>query len=264
MTLLHLLLIFGAGFIGGMMNSIAGGGTLVTFPTLIWHGLSAIEANATNAFALWPGSLSAAWGYRHELRKTERRFFWLILPSLSGGLLGAVLLRLTPEKTFARMVPFLILFATLLFMAQEPVQRWLRTRREAKEQLQPAPEQATRSSRWLIGATIFQLLAATYGGYFGAGMGIVMLANLGLVGLTDIHQMNGLKNVFGFIINFIAALYFVYAGLVHWPESLVMMTGAIIGGYSSAGVARRMGRDFARRAVIAIGLLLAVLLLFRH
>lgn len=262
MTPLHILLIFGAGFIGGMLNSIAGGGTLVTFPMLIWHGLPAIEANATNTFALWPGSVSAAWGYRHELRKAERRFFWLIIPSLSGGLLGAILLRLTPEKTFARMVPFLILVATVLFMVQEPVQRWLRQRREVNEQ--PLPEQSGYSSRWLIGAMFFQLLAATYGGYFGAGMGIMMLANLGLVGLTDIHQMNGLKNVFAFIINFIAAVYFAYAGLVHWPESLVMMAGAIIGGYSSVGVARKLGREFARRAVIAIGILLAVVMLFRQ
>ncbi|HZS07408.1 MAG TPA: sulfite exporter TauE/SafE family protein [Blastocatellia bacterium] len=265
MTPLHSLLIFVAGFIGGMMNSIAGGGTLITFPLLVWHGLSPINANATNTFALWPGSLGGAWGYRHELKKSERPFFVLIIPSLLGGLLGAILLRLTPEQVFARMVPFLILFATLLFMVQGPVQRWLRRKQNAGGQAgQHQPQNPVISGKWLIGASFFQLLAATYGGYFGAGMGIVMLANLGLIGMTDIHQMNGLKNIFGSIINFVAAMYFIRAGLVNWPEAVVMMAGAIIGGYSSAGVARRMGREFARRAVIVIGFVLAGLLLVRR
>jgi hypothetical protein len=254
----QLLVIFSSGFIGGMMNAVAGGGTLVTFPTLLWQGLPPINANATNAFALWPGSLSGAWGFRAELRQCERRFFLLIAPSLIGGLSGAMLLWLTPEKLFARLAPFLILFATLLFMAQEPVQKWLR-RRLASDQ----PRHAL-TGRWLIQAVFFQLLAATYGGYFGAGMGIVMLANLGLVGMTDIHQMNGLKNLLGALINLIAALWFVKAGIVHWPEAMVMMTGAIFGGYCSAGVARRLGREFARRTVIVIGLLIALSMLIRQ
>lgn len=244
------------------MNSIAGGGTLVTFPTLLWHGLSPINANATNTFALWPGALSAVWGYRAEMRNLERRYLWLLLPSLAGGLLGAVLLRLTPEKLFSRMVPFLILFATLLFMAQSPVQKWLRRQGAGTETA--TPDHHSSSGHWLSIALVVQFLTAVYGGYFGAGMGIVMLASLGLIGMTDIHQMNGLKNLFGLIINFIAAMYFVYSGLIHWPETMVMMSGAIVGGYYSAGVARRLGRQFARRAVIAIGLLLTVLLLFRQ
>lgn len=263
MSLLHILLIFGSGFIGGMMNAVAGGGTLVTFPTLIWHGVPPISANATNTFALWPGGLSGAWGFRRELSRCERRYFWLIAPSLAGGLLGAILLRLTPEKIFERMVPFLILFATVLFMVQGPVQRWLR--RGQDDQGQAQPHEARRASwRWLAWAMFFQLLAATYGGYFGAGMGIVMLANLGLIGMTDIHQMNGLKNLLGLFINLTAAIYFAKAGLVRWPETLVMMVGAIIGGYCSAGVARRMGREFARRAVIVIGFVVALLLLIRR
>lgn len=261
MNSLHIVLIFGSGFIGGMMNAVAGGGTLVTFPTLIWQGLSPISANATNTFALWPGSLSGAWGFRHEIRHSPRWYFALLVPSIIGGLIGAMLLRLTPEKTFERMVPLLILFATLLFMIQGPVQRWLRGRRG--EPRPDKPPRAEASRRWMWQAMIFQLLAATYGGYFGAGMGIVMLANLGLIGLTDIHEMNGLKNLFGFVINFIAALYFMKAGLVVWPETFLMMAGATLGGYCSAGVARRLGREYARGAVIVIGFAIALAMLLK-
>lgn len=251
MTLLHALLLWLAAFVGGMLNSIAGGGTLVSFPALLWHGVAPIEANATNALALWPGSLTSAWGYRAEIRSGGRRYLILILPSLVGALLGAVLLRKTPAPLFARLVPFLILFATLLFAVQGPLQRWLQRRGAAVH-------------RGIAGAVCMQFAAATYGGYFGAGMGIVMLANLSLLGLTDIHQMNGLKNIFGFVINFAAALYFIQAGLVHWPEALVMMAGALAGGYASTGVARRLGRDFARRAVIVIGLVITISLFVRR
>jgi len=251
MTLLHAILLWLAAFAGGMLNSIAGGGTLVSFPALLWHGIAPIEANATNALALWPGSLTSAWGYRAEIRGGGRRYLVLMIPSLVGALLGAVLLRRTPAPLFAHLVPFLILFATLLFAVQSPLQRWLR-------------RPGSPPHMGLPGAVGFQFAAATYGGYFGAGMGIVMLANLALIGLTDIHQMNGLKNIFGFVINFAAALYFIHAGLVHWPEALVMMAGALAGGYASTGVARRLGREFARRAVIVIGLVIAISLFVRR
>jgi len=251
MTPLHALLLWFAAFVGGMLNSIAGGGTLVSFPALLWHGVPPIQANATNALALWPGSLTSAWGYRAEIRSGGRRYLILIAPSLVGALLGAMLLRQTPAPLFARLVPFLILFATALFALQGPIQRRLR-------------RPGSTPQRALPGAVCYQLAAATYGGYFGAGMGIVMLANLAFIGLTDIHQMNGLKNIFGFVINFVAALYFVHAGLVHWPEALVMMTGALAGGYASTGVARHLGREFARRAVIVIGLVMAISLFVRR
>ena len=251
MTPLHALLLWLAAFVGGMLNSIAGGGTLVSFPALLWHGVPPIQANATNALALWPGSLTSAWGYRAEIRSGGRRYLILIAPSLVGALLGAMLLSQTPAPLFARLVPFLILFATALFALQGPMQRRLR-------------RPGSPPQRALPGAVCYQLVAATYGGYFGAGMGIVMLANLAFIGLTDIHQMNGLKNIFGFVINFVAALYFVHAGLVHWPEALVMMMGALAGGYASTGVARHLGREFARRAVIVIGLVMAISLFVRR
>ncbi|MFN0124275.1 MAG: sulfite exporter TauE/SafE family protein [Blastocatellia bacterium] len=261
MNLLHLGIIFGAGCLAGIMNSIAGGGTLITFPALVWHGLPPVTANATNSFALWPGSLSAAWGYRHELGPGEKKYLRLLVPSLAGAIIGAILLRMTPDRLFARIIPFLVLLATLLFMAQEPMQRWLRSRRA--EPPQTSVTDTAPTTRWTIQAWLAQFLTGIYGGYFGAGMGIIMLATLGMIGLTDIHKMNSVKNILGFCINFSAGLWLAYAGLVRWPEALVMMAGAIIGGYFSAGVAQRLGRQFARRAVIVIGFLLFALLLFK-
>src|SRR5438477_2989908 len=226
MTLWQGLLIFGAAMLAGMMNSVAGGGTLLTFPSLIWLGLSPINANATSTVALWPGLLGAIWGYRREMRQTEGRFFALMIPSVIGGLVGAVLLKRTPQTTFAALVPFLILFATILFMFQETVQRWLRSREKTRPRA---------ASHWLIGAALFQFLVAVYGGYFGAGIGILMLAALGLLGLTDIHQMNGLKTFFAICINLVAAIYFMCRGPVSWWDAVVMSAGAVAGGYGGAG-----------------------------
>lgn len=239
---------FGAAFLAGAINSVAGGGTLVSFPTLIWLGLNSVTANATSTVAIWPGTVGSIWGYRRELRRAEPRFRILIVPSLIGGLAGALLLRWTPTPTFDRMVPYLILFATLLFMAQETVQRLLNT----------ADQTGHRGTRWLIGALLFQLAVGIYGGYFGAGIGILMLAALSIMGLTDIHEMNSLKVVFGGSINGIAAVYFVWAGMVYWPDVLIMAVGAIAGGYGGAGMARRVGGTTVRRIVIVIGFGMAI------
>ena len=239
---------FGAAFLAGAINSVAGGGTLVSFPTLIWLGLGSVTANATSTVAIWPGAVGSGWGYRRELQKAAPRFRVLIVPSLVGGLTGALLLRWTPAATFDHMVPWLILFATLLFMAQETVQRMLKT----------ADVSGHRSTRWLVGAMLFQLAVGIYGGYFGAGIGILMLAALSILGLTDIHEMNSLKVVFGGSINGIAAAYFVWAGMVYWPDVLIMAVGAVAGGYGGAGAARRVGRTTVRRVVIAIGFGMAI------
>jgi uncharacterized membrane protein YfcA len=251
--IVHLLIAFAVALVAGMINSVAGGGTLLTFPTLIWLGLNSITANATSTVAIWPGSLGGMWGYRRELRTAPPRLLALTVPSLIGGLAGAVLLQWTPSRLFDRLVPFLVLFATLLFMLQEPVQRLLKTTGERRQ----------ASSTWLIGALFFQLLVGLYGGYFGAGIGIMMLAALSILGLTDIHQMNGLKNFFALCINGIAALYFIRAGMVYWPDVLVMAAGAIIGGYGGAGAARKLGRTVVRRIVIAIGFAMTVSLLLK-
>jgi uncharacterized membrane protein YfcA len=247
-TLWRAVVAFAAAFLAGAINSVAGGGTLVSFPALIWLGLNSVTANATSTVAIWPGTVGSIWGYRRELRDAEARFRILIVPSLIGGLTGALLLRWTPARTFDRMVPFLILFATFLFMAQEAVQRVLKT----------ADTASHRSTKWLVGALLFQLAVGIYGGYFGAGIGILMLAALSILGLKDIHEMNSLKVVFGGSINGIAAAYFIWARMVYWPDVLIMAAGAIAGGYGGAGLARKLGQNAVRGIVIAIGLGMAV------
>jgi uncharacterized membrane protein YfcA len=255
MTFLQGSLLFGSAMAAGMVNSAAGGGTLLTFPSLIWAGHSPIIANATSTVALVPGTWSSMWGYRRELENTPRRFFVLVITSLIGGILGAALLNRTPPAVFAALVPFLILFATILFLAQEPIQRLLRTSDATQHPV---------TRQWLIGTAFYQFLIAVYGGYFGAGIGILMLAALGLMGLSNIHQMNGLKNIFGSSINAVAALYFIIVGLVNWPAALLMAAGAIIGGYGAPGLARRLGQKFVRRTVVVIGLAMTISLFFKQ
>ncbi|HET9831352.1 MAG TPA: sulfite exporter TauE/SafE family protein [Vicinamibacterales bacterium] len=250
----HELLAFGAAFLAGAINSVAGGGTLVSFPALIWLGLPSTTANATSTVAIWPGSLGGMLGFRDNLRGMDRRMYALIVPSLIGGISGAILLRMTPTSVFDRLVPLLILFATCLFMAQDAVQRMLKI---------GTRDGAPRSANWYAGALAFQLVVGLYGGYFGAGLGIMMLAALSIIGLTDIHQMNGLKNLLALCINGVAALYFVWKGMVYWPDVIVMAIGAIAGGVGGAGVAKRLGRVAVRRVVVAVGLVMAVKLMLR-
>jgi uncharacterized membrane protein YfcA len=258
MSLWQAPLVFLAAFVAGMMNSVAGGGTLVTFPTLIWMGIDPINANVTCTVALWPGSLGAMVGFRRELGDSRRWMLALAAPSIIGGLIGARLLLLTPSPLFASIVPYLILFATILFAVGEPITRRLRAGSYHR------PVSISQQGRaWWIGAIVFQLFVAVYGGYFGAGMGFLMLAALGLMGLTDIHQMNGLKSFLVVCINIVAATYFILSGRVEWPYALVMVVGAIAGGYGGAGLARKLGRRFVRIAVIVIGFGMAVSLLFR-
>ena len=252
-SLLQGILLFASAFVAGMINSIAGGGTLLTFPTLIWLGLDAKEANATSTVALWPGLIGGLWGFRRELDESRPLLLGLGITSLVGGALGALLLIWTPSETFARLVPFLIFFATILFMAQEPITRWLR--------LETASADRRRS--WWTGAILFQFCAAIYGGYFGAGNGILMLSALGLLGISDIHRANGLKNFLALTLNSAAVVAFAVTGLVSWPKALLMASGAMLGGYYGATMARRLGRTFVRRAVVGIGLTIGCLMLWR-
>lgn len=252
-SLLQGIILFASAFVAGMINSIAGGGTLLTFPTLVWLGLDAKEANATSTVALWPGLIGGLYGFRRELEKSRPLLVRLGITSLVGGAVGAWLLIRTPAQTFARLVPFLIFFATLLFMAQEPITRRL--------QLETTPDE--RRGGWWTGAILFQFCAALYGGYFGAGNGILMLSALGLLGISDIHRANGLKNFLALTLNSAAVVAFAASGLVSWPKAFVMAAGAIMGGYYGAAVARRLGRRFVRRAVILIGLTIGCLMLWQ-
>jgi uncharacterized membrane protein YfcA len=233
----------------GIMNAMAGGGTILTYPTLLFLGESAITANATSTVALWPGALASMYGYRREVAEHKDWLKTLFLPSLAGGALGAVLLLLTPVEAFERLAPFLILFATVLFMLQGVVSRWTGT------------AHGGRTRGRLVLSWLFQFGVSVYGGYFGAGIGILMLAVLGFLGLSDIHAANGIKNFFGMCINGVAAVYFIVRGAVAWPAAVVMIVGAIAGGYAGARFARRIGRERARVAVVVIGFTVALLLL---
>jgi uncharacterized protein len=237
--------------VAGVINSIAGGGTLISFPALVWVGRDAILANATNAAALWPGSFAGMLGFRRDLAKVRRWLLLLTLPSLAGGALGAILLLHTATRTFERLVPWLILGATLLLAFQEIITS--RFNLVARAHQDP-------TVGWIIFVFIFQLLVGLYGGYFGAGMGILMLAALGLIGLTDLHQMNGLKNLLGICINGIAAIYFALSGAVIWLDAIIMAIAAILGGFAGAKLAHRLGRKFVRVAVVIIGLCMTVAL----
>jgi hypothetical protein len=245
-----LIIVFAAAFSAGAINSIAGGGTLLSFPALVSMGRDPIIANATNAVALWPGSLAAMVGFRRELRSAEPTAFALLLPSVAGGVLGAWLLLRTPSPTFAAIVPWLILFATFMFAFQERIGGVLGGRGVPGTM-----------RKWLLGACGFQLLVATYGGYFGAGMGIVMLAALGLLGVRDIYAANGLKNLFAVATNGVAAVYFALSGAVDWRDAAVMTVAAVAGGFGGAAMARRAGRRIVERAVVVIGLTAAVAML---
>src|SRR5213080_2491222 len=198
MPFIHAAAMVVAAFFAGVVNSIAGGGTLLTFPVLIWLGLDPKVANATSTVALWPGLFGGLFGYRREMNDSSLILMRLGAISVIGGGLGAWLLIVTPSPTFARLVPFLILFATILFMLQGPVNRWLRL---------PSPNAGSQKSWWTI-AIIVQFFSAIYGGYFGAGNGIWMLAAMGLLGLHDIHRSDGIKNFLGIFINFVAVVSF--------------------------------------------------------
>ncbi|HEV7684435.1 MAG TPA: sulfite exporter TauE/SafE family protein, partial [Pyrinomonadaceae bacterium] len=233
--------------------SIAGGGTLITFPVLIWLGLDPKVANATSTVALWPGLFGGLFGYRRELENSSTILFRLGLTSIVGGGVGAWMLIWTPALTFARLVPFLILFATILFMVQGSINRRLR--------LQPAVAEPQAS--WWLGAIVFQFFSAAYGGYFGAGNGILMLAAMGILGLHDINRANGIKNFLGICINSIAVLSFSLMGLVAWPDALLMAGAALMGGYFGARMAVRVNQTTVRRAIVIIGFVITFVMLWK-
>lgn len=249
---MHQLLVFLAACAGGAINSVAGGGTLLTVPTLIWLGVPALNANATSTVALWPGSLSGAWGFRQEMRQADPRVYALVVPSLIGGLTGAILLTVTPPDLFEQLIPVLILFATFLFMAQDRLQRRFNL-----------TAMHNARSHWLSWTMLFQLMVGIYGGYFGAGIGILMLAALGLMGHTDIHQMNGLKNLLAVAINGIAIIYLLFTDLIRWDDALLMAVGASVGALIGAGTARRAGQAPVRHLVVVVGLVMALSMFVR-
>ena len=229
---------------GGAINAVAGGGTLVTFPALLFFGTPPIVANATSTLALVIGTSGGIYGYRKHLDPV-RPWLWRFAPvSVAGGLIGAILLTRTSNQTFSKLVPFLILFATLLFLAQGTFRRFANLDGQAAH---------GEKHRAIGGAILFQLAVAIYGGYFGAGIGILMLASLGFIGLSNIHEMNTLKTILASLINLVAAGWFILAGLVHWPKAGVMTAGALLGYFLGSHYAQRIPQQRVRQIITVIG-----------
>jgi uncharacterized protein len=218
------ILLFGAALLGGLLNSVAGGGMFIIFPALVFTGVPSIVANASSTVAVIPGVLASAWAYRHDFRSLESfPFATMLIVSIAGGIAGALLLLHTPQRTFDFIIPWLLLLATLLFIFG------LRIAPELKRVVH-------------IGATtvvIIQFFISIYGGYFGGAIGIMMLATWTVFGLTDIHMMNANRTLLGAAANIVATVLFVKAHVVWWPQTLVMLVGTIIGGYAGAHWARR-------------------------
>jgi uncharacterized membrane protein YfcA len=272
MTATQVVIMLAAAAAGGLMNALAGGGTIVTFPTLVFLGLPAIRANATSTVALLPGMAASMAGYGKEVATHKEWLKTLLLPSIVGGAIGSVLLLVTPEKVFANLAPLLVLFATLLFMWQGYLARRPRRRLgeagaggevPAADDGDDPPSLRQSRGRWTA-AILFQFAISIYGGYFGAAIGILMLAVLGFLGLTNIFAMNGLKNFFGLCINGVAAIYFILRGAVIWPVALLMMAGSIAGGYGGARLAQQIGKEKARTAVVVIGLVVTAILFWQR
>jgi hypothetical protein len=240
----------------GVINAVAGGGTLLTFPTLLAFGTSPVVANATSTLALVIGTSGGMVGNRQHLQAIKP-WLWRFLPvSLFGGLIGSALLTHTSNQTFGKLVPFLILFATLLFLAQGVVRRFAGSQRD-----EPAAGQPVR--RWSA-AVFFQFLVSIYGGYFGAGIGILMLATLGFVGMRNIYEMNTLKTILGSLLNLVAAVWFIGAGLIDWPRAAVMTVGAVAGYFLGAHYSQRISPARVRQLITAIGFIISGVTFYRE
>lgn len=245
--------LFIAAMLAGGINSVAGGGTLVSFPALVAFGVPTINANATNTSSLWPGSVSGAFAYARDTERDGKLVWTLLIPSALGSLAGAFALVATPEETFRRVVPFLVLFATLLFAFKDVYAKL--TRREVD----------IEHVSWLgrVWGILFQFFIAAYGGYFGAGIGVLMLGSFSIMGLRDVHKMNAMKTILAAMINFLAFCFFALRGLVIWHLAAWMAIGAILGGYLGARLAKRINQKMLRVFIIATGLIVSGWLLFR-
>jgi uncharacterized membrane protein YfcA len=252
---LHLhnaIFLFFAGALGGGINAVAGGGSFVAFPALLFTGVPPIPANATNTLALVVGTTASSGAYPQKLNIPRRVMIPLVLTSILGGLAGAFLLIKTPAQTFLHVLPWLMLGATLLFAFG----KHLTGRISAG-----ISHDATNAS--IAGASLFELLVAVYGGYFGGGIGIMNLAMLSALGMTDIHAMNKLKVILGGVINGVAAATFIVTGAVVWPQAIVMIAGSLIGGYSTAHFAQKLPQAWVKSFVILVGTAMTIYFFIR-
>ncbi len=245
-------LIAASGVGAGMINAVAGGGSFLTLPILTSCGLPSKIANATSTVALWPGTLASFGAYRREMAARGRLAVVLGAISLAGGVVGAWILLHTPQITFDRLLPWLTLFATVLFAFGPQVSARLKL---------SLGENDDRKSLARTGA--IQFVIAIYGGYYGAGAGIMLLAMLALLGMKNIHAMNAFKTLLSAVFNGAAVVTFIVQGIVHWPEALCMMAGGVAGGYGGAWLARRLPPAWIRRFVIFTGVVTTVYFFWR-
>ena len=252
MNLHTAIFLFFAGALGGGINAVAGGGSFVAFPALLFTGVLPIPANATNTLALWVGTTASGRAYSQKLNIARRVMIPLVLTSILGGLAGAFLLIKTPAQTFLHVLPWLMLGATLLFAFG----KHLTARISAG-----ISHDATNAA--VAGASLFELLVAVYGGYFGGGIGIMNLAMLAALGMTDIHAMNKLKVILGGVINGAAALTFIATRAIVWPQATVMIAGALLGGYSTAHFAQRLPQAWVKCFVILVGTAMTIYFFIR-
>ena len=238
------MLLFCAALVAGIANSIAGGGSFITFPSLLFTGMLPVNANATNTVAVWPGILASTFSYRKSLNvPLLRRVGPLIAVTLLGSVAGALLLLYTPQMTFMKMVPWLLLGGTVLFAFGARITRWVNRRH---------PEHGPSGVTLAI-VTFVQLVVGVYIGYYGAGVGFIILPLLSIMGIENIHSMNGLRTMLATAGNAVAVVLFIFARAVRWPQALVMMVGAILGGYAGAHYAQKLNQKTMRYVVIAIG-----------
>ena len=285
MHLAHPLFLFLAALVGGLLNSVAGGGSFISFPALIFTGMAPIAANATNTIAMWPGGVASALAYREHFTKEARRLMPpLLITGIIGGVLGAFVLLHTPQATFMRLVPWLLLVATLIFVSSGRITSWLRRRAgfsspgtavepgdalAADSSATRLSETATQGSHktpalLLIAGLLLELVLAAYIGYFGAGAGILTLALLALLGMENIHAMNGVKTVLVCTVNGVAIITFIAARIIVWPQALLMIVGASAGGYAGAYYAQKMHPRHVRWIVIIIGFAMSAYFFLRH
>jgi uncharacterized protein len=244
MTLPHAILLFVAALLAGTLNSVAGGGSFFSFPALLFTGVLPIPANATNTVAVWPGSVASIASYWKRLPRSARVLAPLVAVSIIGGIVGAIVLLHTPQATFMSLVPYLFGIATLLFAFGKRLTGKLG---------QVVKRSGPPSWPFMVGLTLVQLCIAVYGGFFGGGMGILMLAMLEMIHLEDIHAMNGLKALLGTAVNGAAVVTFIAAKQVEWPQAFLMIVGAVAGGYGGAHYAQKLDPRWVRATVIGVG-----------
>jgi len=266
MIVANILILLAASVLGGTLNGVAGGGSFITFPALIYVGVPPVQANATSTAGLWPASASATWALRKELvRQNKTLLLVLGASSLVGGIGGALLLLKTPQATFTLLIPFLMLLATVLFAASPLVNARLKQRALAQQKKRGAEDNEPRLSWFaLLGTALLQLIISIYGGYFGGGIGILMLASLGLMGMQDINEMNAVKNALAACINGVAIITFAVLGAIVWQYVLVMIVGTLAGGYGGVYYARKLDPRLVRGFIILVGCVMTVYFFFKY